>query len=164
MRWLLDHGADVNSRAVDGFTPLHLLNVLVRPEISRMLLEHNADINARDRFGNVPLHWAAIPEFAGDAGDARYSKEALETMRLLLDHGADPNVRDDDGCTPLHDSSWWQKGGYPPRKGTVEGSRLLLDHGANIDAENNEGKTPLQLALKAGYREMAEFLSGRGAK
>ena len=158
MRWLLDHGADVNARAVDGFTPLHLFGVLLRPKISRMLLEHHADVNARDKFGKAPLHWAAMAKHIGDA------KGMLKTMQLLLDHGADPNVRDDGGCTPLHDSSRWESEDYGPRRGMVEGSRLLLDHGANIDAENNEGKTPLQLALKAGYREMAEFLSGRGAK
>ena len=158
VQWLLDHGADVNARAIDGFTSLHLLNVLRRPEISRILLKHNADINARDRFGKVPLHWAAMPS------DASEAKETLITMRLFLEHGADPNVRDDHGRTPLHDSSGWDGYHHTQSKGTVEGSCLLLDRGANIDAENNEGKTPLQVALQAGYLEMAEFLSGRGAK
>ena len=160
VRWLLDHGADPNPRDTCNFAPLHLLRVLKFPEVSRMLLEHNADVNARDELGKVPLHWVAMAKGLG----VRDPKDMLKTMQLLLDHGADPNVRDDDGCTPLHDSSWWKKGNFGPFRGTVEGSRLLLDHGANIDAENNEGKTPLQLALQAGYREMVEFLSGRGAK
>jgi ankyrin repeat protein len=155
VQWLLGHGADVNARDVDGFTPLHMYGTHRCPEICRMLLEHNADIDIRDTFGKVPLHWAVMAEDV---------KDRLKAIQLLLDHGADPNVRDDDGCTPLHDSSWWNKGGYITGRGTVEGSRMLLDHGANIDAENNEGKTPLQLALEKGHREMAEFLSGRGAK
>ena len=155
VQWLLGHGADVNARDVDDFTPLHLCRTLRYPEICRMLLEHNADIDIRDKFGKVPLHWVAMAEDV---------KDGPKTMQLLLDHGADPNVRDDDGCTPLHDSSWWYKKNYIIGRGTVEGSRMLLDHGANIDAENNECKTPLQLALEKGHREMAEFLSGRGAK
>ena len=155
VQWLLGHGADVNARDADGFTPLHLMWTLDYPEICRMLLEHNADIDARDKFGKVPLHWAAM------GGDV---KDGLKSMQSLLDHGADPNVRDDSGCTPLHDSSWWNKEDYIIGTGTVEGSRMLLDHGANIDAENNEGKTPLQLALEKEHHEMAEFLSGCGAK
>ena len=159
VRWLLDHDADVNARNDSGFTALHLFTVLKYPEISRMLLEHDADIDIRDKFGKAPLHWAAMmTSVNGNAEDI------LKIMQLLLDHGADPNVRDNDGCTPLHDSSWWKKGEYGPNCGTVEGSHLLLDRGANIDAENNEGKTPLQLALESGYREMVDFLSGRGAK
>jgi ankyrin repeat protein len=155
VQWLLCHGADVNARDVDGYTPLYLFWTHRYPEICRILLEHKADIDARDKFGKVPLRWVAMAEDV---------KNVLKTMQLLLDHGTDPNVRDNDGCTPLHDSSWWRKEGFSPGTGTVEGSRVLLDHGADIDAENNEGKTPLQLALEKGHHKMAEFLSGRRAK
>jgi hypothetical protein len=163
VRWLLDHGADVDARDAYNFAPLHLLRVLKHLEVARMLLEHNADMNARDELGKIPLHWAAMPKGTAVPLGVGDTQNILKTMQLLLEHGADPNVRDDDGCTPLHDSSWWNKVGYGPKSGTVEGSRLLLEYGANIGAKNNKGKTPLRLALEAGHRKMAEFLSGQGA-
>jgi len=152
IRWLLDHGADVNARNTLLNTSLAMSVGHEYLEVSRMLLEHNVDVNAQGEEGRGPLHSAS------SAGD---SKDMLKMMQLLLDKGADPNARDDDGCTPLHHSSHRRKA---ERYGTVEGSRLLLDHGANIDAEDNEGKTPLRVALEAGRHEMAEFLTGRGAK
>ncbi|KAH9969677.1 ankyrin repeat protein [Russula dissimulans] len=121
----------------------------------RMLLKHDADINARDNWGRVPLHRVANPNT---------DDHQLDVMQLLLDQGTDVNIQDNVGSTPLHHSSRWHKGIWFSSGGTVEGSRLLLRHGANIDAENDEGKTPLRVALERGHEEMAEFLSGLGAK
>jgi len=154
VRWLLGHGVDVNASDVYGFVPLHFAAHEGYLEICRILLEHNAEINVPEKRGMVPLHLAATVDDSDDL---------LNIVQLLLDHGADVNARDDDGCTPLHFSSWWEKEGIT-RRGTVEGARLLLTRGANIDAENNEGKTPLQVALEAERYEMANFLSGQGAR
>jgi len=144
VRWLLDHGADVNPRTARCNTPLTLINTpSTGPEICRMLLEHQADVNIRGELGKTALHWVA-----------KYG-DMPEATQLLLDHGADPNTQDDEGRTPLHDSC---------RSGAVEDLRLLLDHGADIDARDNEGMTPLQTAFKAGHQDLAKILSGRGAK
>jgi len=145
IRWLLDHGADVNAQNDYRNTALTYIDIIGFPEISRMLREHHADVNIRLQGGRTALHRASV---------AKDNQDMLRIMQLLLDNGADPNARDDGGCTPLHDSIF----------GTVEGSRLLLDHGANIDAEDNNGSTPLREALWRGHHEIAEFLTGRGAK
>jgi len=144
VRWLLDHGADVNPRTAFCNTPLTLINSLgPSPEICRMLLEHQADVNIRGHNGRTALHWAA------------HYGNMLEAMQLFLDYGADPNTQDDHGRTPLHDSCL---------SGAVEGLRLLLDHGADIDAKDNKDMTPFQTALEAGHQHLAKILSGRGAK
>lgn len=40
--------------------------------------------------------------------------------------------------------------------------RLLLERGANADVRDANGRTPRQIAIQAGYRRIAELLSGFG--
>src|SRR5262249_31113572 len=55
-RWLLDHGADVNAKAYNDFTPLLYTR---HPEIVKLLLEHKADVTAKASFGPTALEEAA---------------------------------------------------------------------------------------------------------
>jgi len=48
VRWLLDHGADPDSRQDDRQSPIHLATVNGHPEVVRTLLGHSARINAVD--------------------------------------------------------------------------------------------------------------------
>jgi ankyrin repeat protein len=52
---LIAHGANVNARASDGFTPL--LNAGTT-ELTRLLLQHGADPFAKDDHGRTALDWA----------------------------------------------------------------------------------------------------------
>ena len=155
VRWLLNHGADVNAQGFNGYTPLHSAAGRGHLQAFQMLIEHNADIDIQNTLGMTPLHAAA--------GSYEDHRNHIDIMQVLLDHGADPNARDNDNSTPLHHSSWWQRGDYPPYRGTVEGTRLLLQHGAIIEAEDNEGRTPLQLALEHGREDIATCLKEHGA-
>ena len=85
--FLLDNGADVNVKATDGRTPLHLVagNRTDRTDTSRevfmagKLLQNGADINAKDENGWSPLHYAAQTGSVMMAG-------------FLLDNGAYVNA------------------------------------------------------------------------
>ena len=158
VRWLLNHGADVNAQGFYGFTPLHIAAIYGHLQASRMLIENNADIHIKDVFGMTPLHAAA---------GSYDHRNHMDIMQVLLDHGADPNARDNKNSTPLHHSSWsptwWQIGIHAPHRGTVEGTRLLLQHGAIIDAKDNGGRTSLQLALEHGREDIAICLREHGA-
>ena len=52
---LISHGANVNARAKDGFTPLVNAGTL---ELTRFLLEHGADPFAKTERGETALDWA----------------------------------------------------------------------------------------------------------
>jgi len=151
VRWLFNHGADMNARGL-RFGALQIAANNGHLLICQMLIEHNADIHSRTDNGMSPLHLAANPEVG---------RANVDIMQVLLDHGADPNAQDNDGFTSLHSSSW-RKSIYL-LNGTVEGTRLLLKHGAIIDAEDNEGRTPFQLALEHGRHDIATCLREHGA-
>ena len=85
---LVEHGADVNAQANDGWTPLHSASSRGFSEVARVLLEHGADVNAQANDGGTPLHLAA------------HSGQA-EVAAVLLDRGADVNARDRKRRTPL---------------------------------------------------------------
>ena len=125
MRFLLDHGADVNTRREDLSTPLHLAVVIGEPEVARVPLDHAANINSQ----NIE-------------GPSRQVVSPFEDNRSILsmssfESGADINVQPKVNTTHLASSN--QK---------LEVVRVLLDHGANMDAENDEGRTALQELLR----------------
>ena len=63
MRFLLDHGANINARDKDGWTPLYCA-VLEENNIQvvRFLLERGADVDACDKRGTTPAQRAKEQE------------------------------------------------------------------------------------------------------
>ena len=75
VRFLLEHGADVNGQDLDGWTPLHVASISGALEVVRLLLEHGADVEAKKNDGNTAL------QVATDIGHD-------EVVKLLGEHGA----------------------------------------------------------------------------
>lgn len=70
--------------------------------------------------------------------------------------GIDVNVQDYNGDTCLHDAA---------RFSHLNIAKIIVDTGkANLSVVNNAGMTPAALARDHGHAEMAEFLSGAGAR
>ena len=84
----LTAGANVNSKAARGWTPLHLAVESDDIEIVKLLIRSGSNVNAKHNGGGTPLHWAA-------------RKGHREIVELLIANGADLNAQDEDGGTPL---------------------------------------------------------------
>jgi hypothetical protein len=76
VKWLLDHGADVNAIAYNGFTPLHLTE---DQGVIALIAQNHADLSIRDRAQNkTPLQCAAA-----NLVDARRRNEQEKWRRIV---------------------------------------------------------------------------------
>jgi len=93
LEYLISKGADVNTQAEYGLTPLHYICFFDGTiEIVETLLRAGADSNIQDAAGKTALHWAV---FGAN----------IEGAKMLLTNSfkkADPNLKMNDGRTCLH--------------------------------------------------------------
>ena len=148
-KFLLDHGADVNSRNDQGYTPLHFATVNGSKAMVELFLDHQAEANGENNEGVRPLHLAA-------------SRGFLSVVEALLVHGADPNAQmiggtieplgkggGYDRATPLH---------YAAAGGYLAIVKLLLDHKADVNVKARNGRTPLHAAADFNRLEIVKLL------
>ncbi|NXU92816.1 RN5A ribonuclease, partial [Xiphorhynchus elegans] len=108
---LLEKGADVNSKVVGGWTPLHTAVQSGEEDLVRLLLEKGACLHARKDNGGT-----AFTE-AGIMGN-------VNILQLLLDRGSDINDPDSNGFTAFMEAAWY---------GKEEALKFLYDKGADVN-------------------------------
>ncbi len=123
IQYLLDQGADCDSKDTHGKTALHWVNQL---KIAQLLVQSGANLNVQDQLGKAPVHWI----------------DDAKIVALLIQKSANPNVQDNEGKTPLH----WAAG-----TGNASVVRVLVTNRANINALCRQGKTPLHCAILSGH-------------
>ena len=133
---------DVNAKAKDGYTPLHLAAFYNAREAADVLLKYRADVNAKNNLGYTPLHLAA-------------QKNTHRTADVLLKYGANVNAKNNSGDMPLHLAVFYN---------APETAEVLLKYGADVNAENNLGYTPLGRARLDSSRETIELLRRYGGR
>jgi cytohesin len=156
---LLDIGADVNAKDVEGWAPLHYSARNGHEEIVELLLAKGADVNVKDESEETAVgenveaaaiichdtgHHHGAPSIHVPARDGD-----LSGVQELLDDGADVNAKDEHGWTALH---------YAAFSGHREIIELLLAKGANVT-----GMTALHYAASGGHEEIVELLLAKGA-
>ena len=134
-RVLLKHGANVNTRDINGDSPLHSSLLYHNTDNIRLLLESGADLEAVNITGRRPIH------IANDG----------ESLQLLLDFGALPDAQDRVGNTALH---------FAVMAKDAERVQMLLAKDCDIHVRNRAGSSPLHLANDAS---IAQILLGSQA-
>lgn len=138
VKFLLKHGADVNTRNDMGSTPLHLAVRENHQTIITILLDFDkTDVNAKDLAKMTPLHLAVTN------GRAEIVKDLLESKK------ADVNAKCMQNMTSLHIAS------YGGKRNVV---KLLLNHGADVNAMTRKGLTSLHFAAEKGHTDIVDLL------
>ncbi len=136
---LLDAGAQVNARNVDGESPVMEAIRHHQEEVVRhLLVEAKANPNHRCGSGETPLMVAAAEGF-------------FEGAELLIAQGADVHARAKAGNALIYAVDTF--------RANEKIISLLVEKGARYDIRNEEGKTALEIA-RDGRRPFADFLAG----
>lgn len=142
-------GFDINAKAEftmgnapKGATPLLYAAQLGREEVIKVLLEEGANPRIVD--------WIMKSTVLHKSGYNGKEKN----IKMLVSADSELNAQGPyNGYTALHDAVW---------HGHYETAKALLENGARYDLKGLDGNTPLDLAVKYGYKDIAELLKSYG--
>ncbi len=134
VRWLLDHGADVNAVAYNGFTPLHMTE---SPEVVRLMLQKEPDLTKIDVRGQTPLQHAAA-ELERALG-TKHERQWREIVELYKDAGAEIDI-----LTAIHQND-------------LTRVKTILEKAPEL-ADNYQRQSPLRTAASLGRLEICRYL------
>lgn len=166
---LLDLGANINIRDVEGRSAAFWTAFAGHAKCLQMLARRGADVNKPDISRDSPLHVAArnghpdcvrllLVHHANNGATAALGRTPLheaaehcrvESVRLLTSFGAAVNSADSIGETTLHKAA---------RVGHEEIVRRLLVYKATPDKVDCYGATPIHLAARGGHKEVLKLL------
>lgn len=156
VKFLVDHGADVNRQAYMGSKALTVAIEEGHLDIVKYLLENKADKQEKSCINRTLLSInLAIKKLSKTTTP---SEQSFNIFKAILDatesHAI--NNHDDTGCNALTQAS---------HTGNLEAVKCLLDKGANINLKSNRecSMTPLHHAIESDNIEIVKFLIERGA-
>ncbi|KAF6801170.1 ankyrin repeat protein [Colletotrichum sojae] len=141
--FLLEQGAEMNTKDSSGYTPLHVAANRGHTEMVAYLIEQKAEMEARDFHSQTPLHLAA-------------AEGNTETVVYLIEQGADKEAEHFAGRTPLKPAV---------RRKHEDVVRVLVGAGSKIDvAGGTDQWTALHIAAYLGHTVNTKILLDAGAK
>ncbi|KAG6861364.1 hypothetical protein C0995_001097 [Termitomyces sp. Mi166 len=141
-KFIIGKGADVNVKASNEKTPLHVAVESGNLDIVKFLLDKGADIHSNKApYEDNPLYSAAKCGY-------------FDIVKLLIDRGADIYAKSSDGRIPLHSAV---------EGGNLEIARLLLEKGADVHVQCYYEGTPLHFAAGHGNFDIVKLLLDKGA-
>lgn len=157
LQLLLKAGADVNLKALDGSTALHIASRQGDIELIKALIEAGADPNMETDSGTTLLHTdgstdkellpilmrtrlmdinKAVKATGKRPLHFRPSDDHPESLRTFLAYKPDVNATDINGDGALHMASFANESIF----------HALIAAGANVDLQNKAGETPLHVS------------------
>jgi cytochrome c len=133
----LEAGADVNESDDWGATPLWYAARRGHEDAAKLLIARGADVNLTTKSSGPPL-LGAIERKNGIL------------VKLLLASGANPNAPK----SALY---------LATKSGCLECVTALVESGADVNALNEIREPPIHAAKLIGFREIADYLTARGA-
>ena len=141
VKFLLAHGADVNSRSRSGVAPLMLATSL---EIFNFLIERGADVYAVDQQQRNVLLWQIE------------NSKSLAIIKVLVEqYHFDVNQPDEAGTSSLM---------LAVKHGNLDTAKYLVANGANVNAVDNEGHNVLFYLYKdyEPAKQLLQYLITQG--
>ena len=178
---LLQQGAGINARDIQGRTSLMIATYQHNTDMVRALLQAGADVNIRDNNKENPLLHAgaqgwldilrlAIEAHADTSLTNRFGgisiipaseRGHVEIVReLLIRTDINVNHINNLGWTALLEAIVLSDGGQAHQQIV----QLLIDHGADVNLPDKDGVTTLQNARKRGFTEIEHMLLQAGAQ
>ncbi|XP_043462801.1 poly [ADP-ribose] polymerase tankyrase-2-like [Leptopilina heterotoma] len=177
VKFLLEHGADVNAKTCEKLTPLHYAACLENINLCHLLLAYNAFVNCNYCCQGNPLYHVCGPsttkvllkstesyyydEFFDEYTD-RLGKDIdvqptfnPQIMTLMLKNGAHPDNRGENGASAFHEAC---------QMGRFREVKLLLKYDVYLEGVDMDGNTALHHAAKGHSMKMCEFLVKKGLK
>lgn len=138
VHYLANTGAQVQAQDYHMRTALHWTAMHGSMLGLQTLVYRGANVDTADRWGRTPLMWA-IENSEHSAGE------------FLLERGAAPLRRADDGSSALHVAAF---------VGDKRFVCLLLKYGSDIHCKTHDGITAEDIAIRRGFSDIANILSG----
>ncbi|XP_069099881.1 protein phosphatase 1 regulatory inhibitor subunit 16B isoform X1 [Pleurodeles waltl] len=170
IKLLLNHGANVNSKDNELWTPLHAAATCGHINLVKILIQYGADLLAVNADGNMPydlcedestldiietcMAYKGITQEKINKMRAAPEQQMISDIRGLITAGQDLNRTDAQGASLLHIAG---------ANGYIHAAEILLEHGARVDAKDSDNWEPLHAAAFWGQILMAELLVSHGA-
>ena len=162
---LIEMGADINLKDVNGQTPLHIATAVGASTIISVLLSNGADVDLIDNQGQSALYLATVNKQKKsfkelvELSTKIYSKtKDLSSVATLIQEGADRALK---GCLKKYEKghSFFDMalfvGVFRESKALVE---KAIEHGSHLKELTIGEKTALEWALEIGNLEIIELL------
>ncbi|XP_065294632.1 ankyrin repeat and IBR domain-containing protein 1-like isoform X1 [Dermacentor albipictus] len=140
--------------SVNRCTPVHLAAKHgMKPLLRIFLREMQGDPTIQSGHGETALHCAS----RGSPHSAAVERRVACLSLLIQWRGydgevLDVNAKDHDGNTALH---------YAASSGLKKCVELLVSHDVSLFIENNAGQTACEMADKAGFKSLADYLESK---